>query len=60
MKTFQVWLVLEETEGDSPQDQVETYRMAAVRTEVEGRAVFEEAQEALEQVKRNLPYELTG
>lgn len=60
MKTFQVWLVLEETEGDSPQVQVETYRMTTVKTEADGRAVFEEAQEALEQVISNLPNELTG
>lgn len=47
MKTFQVWLVLEETEDDSPQNQIETYQMAVVKTESEGRVVFEEAQEAL-------------
>lgn len=60
MKTFQVWLVLEETEDDSPKVQIETYQMAVVKTEIEGREVFAEAQEALETVKSNLPYELTG
>lgn len=58
MKTYQVWLILEETEGDSPQHQIETYQMAVGKTEQEGRAVFEEAQEALEEVKKDLPYEL--
>ena len=57
MKTFQVWLVLEETEDDSPQHQIETYQMTVVKTENEGRAVFEEAQNALEEVKNTLPDE---
>lgn len=60
MKTFQIWLVLKETEGDSPQVQLETYQMGVVRTEDEGRAVFEEAQEALEEVKNSLPIDWTG
>ena len=59
MKTFNVWLILEETENDSPLSQVETYQMAVVKTEAEGRAIFEEAQERLEEVKNNLPYEFT-
>ena len=58
MKTFNVWLVLEETVDNSPQTQIETYQMAVTKTEPEARAVFEEAQEALEKVKHNLPYEL--
>jgi len=59
MKTFNVWLVLEKTENDSPVSQIETYQMAVVKTEAEGRAIFEEAQEKLEEVKNNLPYEFT-
>lgn len=58
MKTFNVWLILEETVDDSPINQIETYQMAIGKTEEEGRAVFEEAQEALEEVKNTLPYEL--
>lgn len=60
MKNFQVWLVLEETEDDSPILQIETYRLTVVSTADKGRGVFEKAQEALDQVKINLPYELTG
>ena len=58
MKTYQVWLVLEETEDDSPQNQVETYKMAMCKTEEEGLAIFEKAQDALEEVKNSLTYEL--
>jgi len=45
MKTFQVWLILEETEDDSPKIQTQAYQVAVEKTEVEGRAVFQEAYE---------------
>ena len=48
MKTYQIWLVLEETEDDSPQYQLETYQMAVVETEKLGRAIFEDAQAVLD------------
>ena len=58
-KTYQVWLILEETEGeDSPVDNIETYQMTISKTEDDGRSIFEEAQEALEEIKNNLPTDM--
>lgn len=47
MKTFQVWLVLEETDDDSPKEQLETFQVKVAETEVEGRSVFEATQALL-------------
>lgn len=47
MKTFQVWLVLEETEDDAPLHQLQTYQVRTYETEEEGEALFEAAQEIL-------------
>jgi len=55
MKTFQVWLVLEETDDDSPQHQIETYQLSIAKTEEEGRTSFKKAQEVLFNYQNNLP-----
>lgn len=49
-KTFNVWLILEETtenELGTDVSQIETYQIAVAKTEKLGQAVFEEAQEIL-------------
>lgn len=47
MKTYQVWLVLEETENDSPQCQLETCQVAVTKSEKLGQEIFSEAQELI-------------
>lgn len=54
MKTYQVWLVLEETEDDAPQHQLETYQLSVSEKEEDGRAAFEAAQEVLYNHANNL------
>lgn len=53
-KTFQVWLVLEETNDDSPQDQLQTSKIASCQTETEAETIFEAAQELAFAVRRRL------
>lgn len=54
MKTFQVWLVLEETDDDSPQHQLQTSKIASCQTETEAETVFETTQELAFAVRNRL------
>lgn len=51
MKNFQVWLVLEETEDDSPRFNLESYQVFVSQSEEKGRATFEATQELLHKNK---------
>ena len=54
MKTYQVWLVLEETEDDSPLHQSQTSQIASCQTETEAEIVFETVQDLAFAIKNRL------
>lgn len=44
---YQVWLVVEEWEGDNKICDIETDKLGETKTEEEARAIYDNAQEAL-------------
>lgn len=53
-KTFKVWLVLEETEDDSPLHQLQTSEIASCQTETEAETIFETVQDLAFAIKNRL------
>lgn len=54
MKTFDVWLIIEETEDDSPLNQLETCQIGSYQTEDDAQHVFQTTQDLIFAIKERL------